>query len=589
MRAFKTGAAETSNRKSCCSTSSSTEAGPAKGRERASDAVSRLRPVARSRSQRVPTDASAHVPPSLRGTAELDLDIEELIRDRGELPTIERYRDRIDPVLQRDMAERVVERALALAGRHAAELARRWKARHARWTDVIDACLAAVTLDEPASAGESIGACVGASAADGHGRYQIVERLGSGAGGRTYEAVDRSMGARGADARVALKAIPSIGRDLDGLLAEAALARRVKSESVARVLDAGVLSPEHARILCEADSAIFLVHELIDGMPLHVWRAACPRPSARQLDRILGSIRDAVEACHRDGVAHGDLSPANVLITPDERAVLVDFGLGGPTSAAGAPEPASFDLLRYRELEAWLRPGRTDLRGWMHRRHAPVLIAAALIAVGSAAWLLQSTPQHGANADLSAGDRPALAAGPGIESRSWEWMMSVLRDGISASYDRERLRAEADASRALAEEQRRNGAQRADVELLAAVAGLASGDRAGATQHANRSIAASDAQGDGAKTPETDIARLVANLARFFAPGGEDAPPGYAESLELHARRIGAPGLLRLPALEERLAANKSAEEPRRYRSEGGGKVFDAHSGMTIDIPGYEK
>ncbi len=461
MRAFKTGAAETSNRKSCCSTSSSTEAGPAKGRERASDAVSRLRPVARSRSQRVPTDASAHVPPSLRGTAELDLDIEELIRDRGELPTIERYRDRIDPVLQRDMAERVVERALALAGRHAAELARRWKARHARWTDVIDACLAAVTLDEPASAGESIGACVGASAADGHGRYQIVERLGSGAGGRTYEAVDRSMGARGADARVALKAIPSIGRDLDGLLAEAALARRVKSESVARVLDAGVLSPEHARILCEADSAIFLVHELIDGMPLHVWRAACPRPSARQLDRILGSIRDAVEACHRDGVAHGDLSPANVLITPDERAVLVDFGLGGPTSAAGAPEPASFDLLRYRELEAWLRPGRTDLRGWMHRRHAPVLIAAALIAVGSAAWLLQSTPQHGANADLSAGDRPALAAGPGIESRSWEWMISVLRDGISASYDRERLRAEADASRALAEEQRRTGAKRA--------------------------------------------------------------------------------------------------------------------------------
>jgi hypothetical protein len=107
--------------------------------------------------------------------------------------------------------------------------------------------------------------------------------------------------------------------------------------------------------------------------------------------------------------------------------------------------------------------------------------------------------------------------------------------------------------------------------------------------HANRAIMAYGSSESATPTRSADIARLVANLARFFAPGGEDAPPGYAESLELHARRIGAPGLLRLPALEERLAANKSAEEPRRYRSEGGGKVFDAHSGMTIDIPGYEK
>jgi hypothetical protein len=280
-----------------------------------------------------------------------------------------------------------------------------------------------------------------------------------------------------------------------------------------------------------------------------------------------------------------------VIITPDARAVLVDFGLGRPISAEGASEPASVDLLRYRELEAWLRSGTggEGLRGWMHRRRASALLAAVLIAAGLAAWLLRPTPQHGASADLSAGDRPGLVAGPGIEPRSWEWMMSVLRDGIAQSDDLRRLGAEADASRALAEEQRRTGARRADVELLAAVAALASGDRVAATQHANRSLAASDAQGDGAMTPETDIARLVVNLARFFAPGGEDAPPGYAESLETHARKVGAPGLLRLPVLAARLDANRSAGDSRRFRSEGRGKVFDAHSGMTIDIPGYEK
>jgi hypothetical protein len=546
--------------------------------------------VAASHSQRVPPDTPAHAPTSSRGTDGLDLEIKELIRDRGQLPTIERYRNRIDPTVQRDMAELVVERAFALAGRHAAELARRWKSRHPPWADVIDACLAAVALDETESAGEEIGACVGPPTDDGRGRYRIAEPLGAGAGGRTYEAVDRSMGTFGADARVALKAIPSIGRDVDELLAEAALARRVKSESVARVLDAGVLEPTHARMLCDADSAIFLVHELIEGMPLHVWRAAFPRPSARQVDRILGAIRGAMEACHRDGVAHGDLSPANVIITSDDRAVLVDFGLAGGTALQGRSGSASIDLERYRELEAWLRsavagPG---LRGWIHRRRPAALLAAAAIAAGSTAWMLRPTPRNDANADEAVSDRPPLAAAPRIEPNSWEWMQSVLRDGISPSHDRGQLRAEADAWHAVAEAERRSGARRADVELLAAVAALACGDREGAAYHANRSIAASDAPEPGATAPEADIARLVANLARFFAPGGEDAPPGYADSVELHARRLGAPGLLRLPVLAERLAANKSAEEPRRFRSEGGGKVFDARSGMTIDIPDYD-
>jgi hypothetical protein len=514
------------------------------------------------------------------------LDIEELIRDRGHLPTIEGYRNRIDPKVQRDMAEQVVERALALAGKHAGELARRWRSQHPTWTDVIDACLAAVTLDEAGSAGEGVGACVGPPAADGHGRYRIAEPLGSGSGGRTYEAIDRSMGVHGADVCVALKAIPSAGRDVDELLAEAALARRMKSESVARVLDAGTLEPAHARMLCQADSAIFLVHELVDGMPLHVWCAACPRPSARQVDRILGAIRDAIEACHRNGIAHGDLSPANVIITPDDRAVLVDFGLAGRTPLPERPDSASIDLERYKELEAWFRSGTgaAGVRRWIQHRGAAALLGVTVIAAGSTAWVLQRSPQAGGAADLATGDRSVLAAGPGIEPRSREWLHSVLREGIAVPYDRKQLKADSEAWHALVEEQRSTGAPQADVELLAAISALACGDRTMATYHANRAIAASGEPGSGETAPETDVARLVVNLARFFAPGGEDAPPGYAQSLETYALEVGAPGLLRLPVLSERLAANKSAKESHRFRSEGG-KVFDARSGITVDVP----
>jgi hypothetical protein len=150
------------------------------------------------------------------------------------------------------------------------------------------------------------------------------------------------------------------------------------------------------------------------------------------------------------------------------------------------------------------------------------------------------------------------------------------------------FRQQADAWDSRAKDRALAGAPSTELELCAAVSALACGDRVRASFHANQAIAAAGRAGPGNPAPEADIARLVANLARFFAPGGEDAPPGYADSVELHARRLGAPGLLRLPVLAERLAANRSAEESRRFRSEGGGKVFDARSGMTVDIPGPE-
>ena len=203
------------------------------------------------------------------------------------------------------------------------------------------------------------------------------------------------------------------------------------------------------------------------------------------------------------------------------------------------------------------------------------------------AWLLWPTQRMERIAGIADDDRAPIATGPATEPHAGEWLHSVLREGISPSLDGGQLRVRAEAWHDAAEERRRAGTAGADVELLAAVAALACGDRTAASYHANQSISLSRLAEPGAPTREAELARLVANLARFFAPGGEEAPPGYAQSLEMYARRLDAPGLLRIPAIAQRLAANKEAVEARRYRSEGGGKVFDARSGMTVDIPGY--
>ncbi|MBU3684381.1 MAG: hypothetical protein FGM39_10285 [Phycisphaerales bacterium] len=526
-----------------------------------------------------------------RRRAQLESDMRDVVRLHGDLPSIARYQASIDPVSDRELAELVVERALTLAGRHAGVLAHRWRGLHPDWAPVIDACLAALMLDESLVQDAAIGTSLGPLLDDGLGRYEIVEWLGSGSGGRTYEAVDRAVGGHGSEGRVAVKLIAIGEGRLEEMFAEAGLARRMTSESVARVLDAGVVDPRTARVLVASDRAVFIVHEFVDGLPLQVWKAAHPDATVKARTAVIGAIRRAMAACHAAGVSHGDLSPANVLVDAQGNARLVDFGRAEARSpSTTGPQPGSDDA-RLGELAEWLLSPTAPTIVQFPRMTSRWFAASAAIVVAavSATWFLAGPFLERGGADEApwAGTTPVVTP-DGLPGDASRWLQSVLAEGPLAVDGEPGFPQQAIAWDSRARGQALAGAPTTELELCAAVSALACGDRVRATYHANQAIAASEAPGSEAKTSEADIARLVANLARFFAPGGEDAPPGYADSLEQHARRLGAPGLLRLPVLAERLAANKSAEEPRRFRSEGGGKVFDARSGMTIDIPGYD-
>jgi hypothetical protein len=195
------------------------------------------------------------------------------------------------------------------------------------------------TADDAAAAARARGPFIGTE------RFQVVRRLGAGAMGEVYEAIDHEQ-----DTRVALKVL---GRH------DARFLYRFKREFRA------VQALEHRNLaglgqLHEHAGIWFFTMELIDGVDFlrHVWRAderteprgvdiaetleatemsdadapVLPRVGGRRFDeqRLRDAFRqlaEALQVLHGAGKIHRDIKPSNVLVETGGRVVLLDFGL----------------------------------------------------------------------------------------------------------------------------------------------------------------------------------------------------------------------------------------------------------------------
>jgi len=77
-----------------------------------------------------------------------------------------------------------------------------------------------------------------------------------------------------------------------------------------------------------------LVMEYPEGaLPLLEWRTSVPFPSKESLALVATQLKEAQRILRLARVVHGDLAPSNILVTPDGKIKIVDFG-----SAAGVHE-----------------------------------------------------------------------------------------------------------------------------------------------------------------------------------------------------------------------------------------------------------
>ena len=182
------------------------------------------------------------------------------------------------------------------------------------------------------------------------GPYHLRRLLGRGGMGEVYEAEDTVK-----DRIVALKLLP------EAVSHDPVFRKRLQREahSAGRLLEPHVV-PIHD--YGEIDGVLYVDMRMIDGTDLRkMLKRYGPMTPARAV-AIVRQIASALDAAHEAGVMHRDVKPENILITRDDFAYLVDFGIANAatdekltergtavgTYAYMAPERFTNDEVTYR-------------------------------------------------------------------------------------------------------------------------------------------------------------------------------------------------------------------------------------------------
>ncbi len=166
------------------------------------------------------------------------------------------------------------------------------------------------------------------------GRYQVVERLGSGAMGLVYRARDTELGRD-----VALKQLRRPDAAFtERLVREARAMAQVNHPNVVTVYDVGVTD----------DGITYIAMELVEGTSLLEWQQQ--RSVAEVVQAYIAAGR-GLAAAHATGIVHRDFKPDNVLVGRDQRVRVMDFGLAAAHVPA-SPRPAVSSSTRDVDLTA---------------------------------------------------------------------------------------------------------------------------------------------------------------------------------------------------------------------------------------------
>jgi len=250
------------------------------------------------------------------------------------------------------------------------------------------------------------------------GKYTLGRELGRGGSGTVYEAENLLLGKR-----IAIKL-------LHGTLtpgSEAAQRFLNEARSFARLSHPNLVDVQDLGI--SADGVAYLVMERLDGETLAKQLSERGRMQPVQACELLLQLLTGLAAAHRQGVVHGDLKPANVLVTYPVKDVpllkILDFGAARWTSVARTEKGMTWGTPMYMAPEQVL--------GEQLDERADVYAASALLYV----LLTGTEPYTGKTSrrvmeQVAAGEvRPLLEANPAMPKE----LIDIVERGMKRQRD----------------------------------------------------------------------------------------------------------------------------------------------------------
>ncbi|MHA7285765.1 protein kinase domain-containing protein [Arthrobacter sp. MDT3-44] len=147
------------------------------------------------------------------------------------------------------------------------------------------------------------------------GRFELTERIAIGGMGEVWKARDQILG-RIVAIKILKEEYSGDPAFLNRFRAEARHTALLNHEGIANVFDYG-----------EEGGSAYLVMELVPGQPLS---AVIEKEQVLSPDRtlsIMGQTALALAVAHRQGLVHRDVKPGNILVMPDGRVKITDFGI----------------------------------------------------------------------------------------------------------------------------------------------------------------------------------------------------------------------------------------------------------------------
>jgi class 3 adenylate cyclase len=213
------------------------------------------------------------------------------------------------------------------------------------------------------------------------GRYEILHELGRGAMGAVYQARDPQIGRI-----VAIKVI-MVGNQPSEVLDDYKQRFYREAQTAGQMSHPGIVTIYD--MAENSDGNPYLVMEFVEGTTLDKMLAPQkpgemmgPMSLKQKLD-IAAQVADALDYAHRRKVIHRDIKPANILVTPEGKAKIADFGIAkmagtqmthtgllvgtpafmSPEQITGSDVDSRSDIFSFGVLAYWMLTGKRPFPG----------------------------------------------------------------------------------------------------------------------------------------------------------------------------------------------------------------------------------